>query len=207
MGNAPGSEEARGAPKPCSDNEHEADSFSYCSEKWQTFAPESLFSDHSEQGKDLADWKTDGGKPEKEGGRFFTPRIDGAGPSPDSVTCLGSQQRPENARDTAQRADFAPGDAAVDVDPTRMPAMSAGEEMEHGFQEKMDTGHLSPALRLMKKQHGADSRESFVENNDSAGSGKDESVPPGDADQSLRIGECALYVCKCLERFVLPRDS
>lgn len=196
-GNAPGSEEGRGALKPCDNNKHECNSVSYCSEKWKTFASD----EHLERKEDSADWKTDGEKLEKEEGNAFTPRINDAQPSPASVTCLGSQLRPENAQVMMQRANFALGGN------TATQATNAGEEMEHSLEEKMDTRHLCPTLHLIEKQHGADIREPFVENNDSADSGKDESVPPEDTHQSQHIGEYVLYVCKCLEYFVLPCDS
>lgn len=202
-GNAPGSEGGRGASKPCNNNnKHEDDSFLHCPEKWKPFASENLFGVPLEQKEDSADWKTEREKLEKEEGNVFTPRINDAQQSPASVTCLGSQHRPENAQDMMQRAKnvlmhtyFDLGDTAVNMALTRMQAINAGEEMERSSEEKMDTGHLHCALHLIEKQQGADSGESFVENYDSADTGKDKSmVPPEDTNQSQHIGEYVLYV-------------
>lgn len=181
-GNAPGPEEGRGASKP---------------EKWEPFASESLFGDRLEQKEDSADWKTAMQKLKKAEGNVFTPRINDAQQSPVNITFLGSQHRPEDAQDTMQRAEgglmhtnFDLGDTAVNVDSTRMQVMNAAEEMKRISEEKMSAGHLRSALHLIGRPHGADSGQPLVETNDSADSGKDESmIPPEDTNQSQHIGE------------------
>lgn len=214
-GNAPGSEEGRGASKPCKNNEHKDDSFSHCPEKWKPFASENLFGDHLEQKEDSADWKTEREKLEKKEGNVFTPRINDAQQSPANVICLGSQHRPVNAQDMMQRAKNALmhtnvdlDDTAVNMDSARMNAINAGEEIKRSSEEKIDKGHLCSALHQIEKRHGADSGESFVENSDSADSGKDESMmPPEDTNQSQHIGEYVMYVGECAEYFVLTCDN
>lgn len=206
-GNAPGSEGGRGASKPCNNNEHEEDCFSHCPEKWKPFASVNLFGDHLEQKEDPADCKAEREKLEKEEGDAFTPRINDAQQSPASVTCLGSQHRPENAQDMMQRSrnvlmhtNFDLGDPAVHMDSARMQALHAGEEVERSSELEIDTDHLRSALHLIKKQHWADCGEFIVENNDSADSEKDESmIPPEDMNKSQHIGE---YVLQCAEYFV-----
>lgn len=204
-GNAPGSEEGRGASEPCDNKKHEDDSFSRCPEKWKPFASENLFGDQLEQKEDSADWKTEREKLGKEEGDVFTPRVNDAQQSPANVICLGSQHRPVNAQDMMQHAqnalmhtNFDLGDTADNMDLTRMSAFNAGEEMERSSEETIDKGHLRSALHLIKKRHGAYSGESFVENIDSADLGKDQSMMlPEDANQSQHIGEYVMYVCGC----------
>lgn len=211
-GNAPSSEEGRGASKPCNNKEHEDHSFSHCPEKWKSFASENLFGHYLEQKEDSAGWKTEREKLEKEEGNVFTPRINEAQQSHASGTFLGNQHRPENAQDIMQRAKnvlmhtiLDLGDTAVNMDSPRMQAINAGEEMEHSSEEKMATGHLRSAWQLIEKQRGADSGESFVKNSDSD-SGKDESLPPDDTNQSQHISKYELYACECAEYFVLICD-
>lgn len=77
---------------------------------------------------------------------------------------------------------------AVNIDSARLQVIKARQEMESP-EDKMDT-----TLHLIVKEHGADKRESFVENNDSA-DGNDELVmPPENTNESKPIGQYAFLV-------------
>lgn len=188
--NTPASERGRWASNPPCNNKHEENSFSHCPKMWKPLVPENLFCDHLGQKEDSANWKTEREKLDKEEGNVFTPRINDARQSPASVTWLGSRHRSENANNAVVHTNFDLGDPAINIDSTRIHTINAENEIEWSSEEMMGKGHLYSALPLVEK-HGADSGESFVQNNNSADGGKDESViPPEDTNQFQHIGEC-----------------
>lgn len=202
-GNTPNFEEDRGISKPCNNNELKS-FLSHCPEKLNLFTSENQFGvqlGQNEDSEDIFEWKTEREKLEKENGNVFITEINDAHNSPFSVTCLESQPCPDKAQDmkghdknVLTNTNFVLGDnTAVNTESTRMPAINARQEVESSPNDKMDTGHLHCALHLIEKQRGADRRESFVENNDSADRGKDDSVLP--PEDSKRTGQYALVEC------------
>lgn len=173
----------------------------HCPEKRNLFTSENQSGEQlgqNEDSEDIFEWKTEREKLEKENGDVFITEINDAHNSPFSVTCLESQPCPDKAQDTKRHdknvlmhTNFVLADNTADnTELTRMPAINARWEVESSPD---DTGRPNSALHLIEKQRGADRRESFVENNDSADWGKDDSVLP--PEDSKCAGQYALVGC------------
>lgn len=189
--NAPSLEEGRGVSKPRRNNELKE---GFCPENRNLFPSENQL-EQKEDSEGIFEWKTERDKLEKGKGDAHN--------SPASVTCPGSRRRHESAqvmthhdKNVRTRTHFFQGDnTAVNIDLAQMQVIKARQEMESSPKDEMDAGHLHSALHLIVKEHGAEKRESFVENNDSTDWKDESAMPREDTNESKHIGQYVFLTC------------